>query len=104
MRFASFLPLYNRILIRRTTLPAYPRTTRLPRMGCTSFLPLPSRLSTLPTHSRTIRLPRMRCGFLPLSRSHVACLRRIRQTETQQEPTRHETNDFGSRYHESLLG
>ena len=45
------------------------------------------------------------CRLLSLySRSRVVCLRRVRQAKTQQEPTRHETDDFGCRYHESLLG
>ena len=32
------------------------------------------------------------------------CLRGIGQTKAQQETTRHETDDFGNRYHGSLLG
>jgi hypothetical protein len=82
-------------------LPAYPRATRLPRMRLASLSLLsvsPSWLSTLPAYPRTTRLPRMRrASFLPLySRGRIVCLRRVRQAKTQQKPTRHETDDFGS--------
>ena len=100
MRCARFLPLYSRNRIRLTRLPAHPRTTRLPRMRFV-FLSYQSltriRLTTLPTYPRTTRLPRM-SSIRRYDRS------RVRQAKTQQEPTRHETDDFCSRYHESLLG
>jgi hypothetical protein len=101
--------LWSLSLTSLTTLPAYPRITRLPRMrfvSCSLWSLSLNPLTTLPTYPRITRLPRMRfVSFLPLcSRSRVACVSRSRQAKTQQEPTRHETNDFGSIDHDSLLG
>jgi hypothetical protein len=42
---------------------------------------------------------------LRLACVEVVCRRRdILQTQAQQEPTRQDTDDFGSKYHGSLLG
>jgi|SRR5678809_993077 len=101
MRCSGFLPCPFRLI----SLPTCPLTTLLPSVRFANFLPLYNqtriRLTTLPAYPRTIRLPRVRfASLLSLySRSRVGCLRRVRQAKTQEEPARHETDDFGSRYH-----
>jgi hypothetical protein len=114
-----------------TSLPSYPRITRLPlmRFAFFSFHSLIRiRLTSLPSYPRVARLPLMRFAFFSFHSlirirltslpSHPRTIRlprmssirpesrsRVGQAKIQQEPTRYETDDFGrGRYHESLLG